>query len=298
MRPAPVRLVAAGLALAASLPTVPLRSQDEGPTLAPQFEPSYVVFGPWAAHHPDTTLFFEANIAPPFYIALMRRFAVVLTPKVILRQFAEGSWPVKTPSYMPRVTFYRWWSRGEDAEYLSLRFSHHSNGQGGDHRDRVTGELNREHGNFSTNFLDLTYQRSVRVRGVESTVRGSIEWHVRGTYDPDELRDYSKLRLYGSTGIAVSRPETGRNEWTAGVLLGYLTGDVSPRFDGLDRFLVWLTLGWAPSPASDLSVFVNYYRGQDYYNNYYDQRLSVIRIGFATNRERARSHIPQQPRGL
>jgi hypothetical protein len=76
----------------------------------------------------------------------------------------------------------------------------------------------------STNFLDLSWQRSVRMRGVESTVRGSVEWHVRGTYDPDEMREYSKLRLY----------------------------DVSPRFDGLDRFQVWLTLGWAPSRRSDL----------------------------------------------
>jgi hypothetical protein len=254
-----------------------------------------VVFGPWSPHHPDTTLFFEAGIAPPFYVALAKGFAVVLTPKVILRQFAEGSWPVKTPSYMPRVTVYRWWTRGEDAEFLSLMFSHHSNGQGGDHRNPVTGELNRENGNFSTNFLDLTWQRRATVRGVESTLRGTAEWHVAGTYDPDEMREYSKLRLYASTGIAVSRPETGRNEWTAGVLLGYLAGDVSPRFDGLDRFQVWLTLGWAPSHRSDLSVFVNYFRGQDYYNIYYDQRLSVFRLGFATNRDRARSEIPQQP---
>ena len=279
----------------AILPTAPLPGQNEGPSLAPQFEPSYVVFGPWSRHHPDTTLFFEANIAPPFYISLNRGFAVVLTPKVILRQFAEGSWPVKTPSYMPRVTFYRWWARGEDAEFLALMFSHHSNGQGGDHRSPQTGELNHENGNFSTNFVDLTWQRSVRVRGVESTLRGSVEWHLPGTYDPDEMREYSKLRLYASSGIAVSRPETGRNEWTAGVLLGYLAGDVSPRFDGLDRFQVWLTLGWAPSRRSDLSLFVNYFRGQDYYNIYYDQRLSVFRLGFATNRDRARSEIPQQP---
>jgi hypothetical protein len=33
----------------------------------------------------------------------------------------------------------------------------------------------------------------------------------------------------------------------------------------------------------------------DYYNIYYDQRLSVFRVGFATNRDRARSEIPQQP---
>jgi hypothetical protein len=146
-------------------------------------------------------------------------------------------------------------------------FSHHSNRQRADHRSPATGELNHENGNFSTNFLDLSWQRSVRVRGVESTVQGSVEWHVRGTYDPDEMREYSKLRLY----------------------------DVSPRFDGLDRFQVWLTLGWAPSRRSDLSLFANYFRGQDYYNIYYDQRLSVFRLGFATNRDRARSEIPQQP---
>jgi hypothetical protein len=294
MRPAPVRLVP-GLALLAGLPAASLRAQDGVPSLAPQFEPSYVVFGPWSPHHPDTTLFFEANIAPPFYVALGKRFAVVLTPKVILRQFAEGSWPVKTPSYMPRVTFYRWWPREEDAEFLSLMFSHHSNGQGGDHRNPITGRLNLENGNFSTNFLELTWQRRATVRGVESTLRGTVEWHVPGTYDRDEMRKYSKLRLYASSGIAVSRPETGRNEWTAGVLLGYLAGDVSPRFDGLDRFQAWLTLGWAPSRRSDLSVFANYFNGQDYYNIYYDQRLSVFRLGFATNRDRARSEIPQQP---
>jgi hypothetical protein len=295
MRPRPVRLVFTGLAGLAILLGAPLGAQNGGTTLAPQFEPSYVVAGPWSRHHPDTTLLFEANIAPPFYIALTPRWALVLTPKVILRQFAEGSQPVKTPSYMPRAAFYRWWARDEDAEFLSLMFSHHSNGQGGDHRDPVTGRLNHENGNFSTNFFDLTYQRSVRVRGVESTLRGSIEWHIPGMYDPDEMRDYSKLRIYGSTGIAVSRPKTGKNEWTAGAMLGYLAGDVAPRFEGLDRFQLWLTLGWAPSRRSDLSVFANYFNGQDYYNNYYDQRLSVFRIGFATNRDRAEAEIPQQP---
>ena len=179
MRSAPARLALIRVALLTVLPAV-LTAQDDTPGLAPQFEPSYVVFGPWSRHHPDTTLFYEANIAPSFYISLNRRFAVVLTPKVILRQFAEGSWPVKTPSYMPRVTFYRWWTRGENAEFLALMFSHHSNGQGGGHRSPATGRFNHENGNFSTNFLDLTWQRSVRVRGVETTVRGSVEWHVPG----------------------------------------------------------------------------------------------------------------------
>ena len=230
-------------------------------------------------------------------MALGRDFAVVLTPKVILRQFAEGSWPVKTPSYMPRITVYRWWRPGDgEVEYLSSMFSHHSNGQGGPHRDAVTGELNRENGNFSTNFLEAAYQRNLTALGVESTLRGAIEWHVRGMYDPDEMSDYSTLRLYGSAGIAVSRPADGSHEWIGGVQLGLLTGDIGERFEGTGRLLASLTLAWAPSRRSDLSVFANYYNGQDYYNNYYEQRLSAFRIGLATNRDRARSELPQPPR--
>lgn len=186
-----------------------LWAQDERPRLAPQFEPSYVVFGPWSPHHPDTTLFFEANIAPAFYVSLTDGFAVVATPRVILRQVAEGSGPVKTPSYMPRLAAYRWWRRGDDADFPLADIQPPFERARGEHRSAATGRLNHQNGNFSTNFLDFTWQRSARVRGMEATVRGSVEWHVPGTYDPDEMREYSKLWFYPSTEIAVSRPQTG-----------------------------------------------------------------------------------------
>ena len=51
---------------------------------------------------------FEANISPNFIIRKRQdsRLMAVLTTQVVIRMYNEESFPVRTPSYIPQVSFY------------------------------------------------------------------------------------------------------------------------------------------------------------------------------------------------
>lgn len=51
-------------------------------------------------------LYFEAHLAPTYLIHLKEehRWAVELSPQMVIRMRREPSFPIKTPSYMPRIT--------------------------------------------------------------------------------------------------------------------------------------------------------------------------------------------------
>jgi hypothetical protein len=81
-----------------------------------------------------------------------------ITMKIPLRMYMEYSMPVKTPSFMPRLTYYFWFKRLNDPSdnllYFSIMLSHHSNAQKGNFYND-DGTLNVETGNFSTNYLEF-----------------------------------------------------------------------------------------------------------------------------------------------
>ncbi|MGM0532132.1 MAG: hypothetical protein ACQER7_12365 [Bacteroidota bacterium] len=43
------------------------------------------------------------------------------------------------------------------------------------------------------------------------------------------------------------------------------------------------TFSYHPRIAEDMSVFVQYYYGQDYYNIYFNRNISVLRFGLMTD---------------
>ena len=53
-------------------------------------------------------LMFEANINPSFIIREREdaKLMAVLTPQIVIRMYNEESYPVRTPSYIPQVSFY------------------------------------------------------------------------------------------------------------------------------------------------------------------------------------------------
>ena len=155
-------------------------------------------------HLPNSDLVFEAQIAPRIIIldsigkatssVLLERKAPVwgyqlsTTPLVKLRMFDETSNPVRTPSYMPKITFQLARLRNVSASNDSdsdefnagpigmwlldvIPFGHHSNGQNGclftsevrnDEGECVelvpttTKTVNKENGSFSTNYIEVT----------------------------------------------------------------------------------------------------------------------------------------------
>jgi hypothetical protein len=177
-------------------------------------------------------------------------------------------------------------------KYLEVTFSHHSNGQSGDHF--VGGELNHADGNFSTNFLQLAYAQMARPKGIETLLRAAMEVHM--FYDASEQEDYSKVRVKASATAAWSLSgHPTRLEWTASLAEGLLLGNAGPDFHGLRKVTTWATITWAPKFSRDLAVFLNCYFGQDYYNINYDEYREVLRAGITTTRGRDRSLVPRAP---
>jgi hypothetical protein len=274
-----------------------------------QFERSYVTTTDVRGKKPH--LIFEGSVAPPFFLASPRQnLAIVAIPKVVLRMFLERSVPVKTPSYLPRLTVYKFFHPEQTliqnavASYASLTVSHHSNGQAGLFRN-PDGSINHESGNFSTNFLEAAYVRGGPVfLGVDGQSRFSVEVHPPGWYDRASNLGYSHWRLhFGATSVETvdSNPSAkhadGRwfHDFTFNYAVTYLGGDVMPKFHGRGRFPLWIEMSSTPAFTPNLSFFLNGYWGQDYYNTYYDRQLTTIRFGIQGRRGSDRSSV--QPRG-
>ncbi|MGZ3810705.1 MAG: hypothetical protein ACXVJN_03215 [Mucilaginibacter sp.] len=85
------------------------------------------------------------------------RFFFVITPRLQLRLLSQYHSPVRSPSYMPGASiFTRLNSNDTRPQFLSLSYSHHSNGQEGPTLN-ADGSFNREDGKFTTNFYTLNY---------------------------------------------------------------------------------------------------------------------------------------------
>lgn len=270
-------------------------------------EPSYITAFGGVAGNRDPLLF-EGNIAPSFSLAPAGRVGISVTPKVVLRMFRERSLPVRTPSYMPRVTVYvpvggAPGSRVND--YLVFTASHHSNGQSGPFRDS-TGAINLVDGNFSTNFLALGWQGVVRW-GRFCRLNGysvSVEHHPRGFMNGDLRGLYPPTRIHGAARF-VARPRSasavrlvGEDVELTGRLTGLVGGQVPEAGFGPSRLNYWGTVALRPPWLDELAVFVNGFVGQDYYNLRFGRRLSVLRVGFSTanpTRQARRAPSPVPP---
>ena len=258
-----------------------------------QLAPSYITL-PWALGARQL-FFFEAGIAP--HLALgWRGAAFVATPSIVLRMFDDStnSAPIKTPSFMPHVTFYFWGrplpQRPGALHLISLTLGHHSNGQSGPFLAADSSGPNTTDGSFSTNFLQLSYHWVFQQRGHVGSVQVAYRLHLPINEDA-ELRSASGTNQYGRRRLLVS---------VAG-LVPFLPHQRPPLglVPSLDAFYIldrhfqgyprasWSRLGISATltrvfPLDEpLGVFVNYYHGQDYYNIWYKQRLSVLRAGIA-----------------
>ena len=257
-----------------------------------QLEPSYITVLGGGGN--IERLFFEANVAPHFG-AGWPKLALVLTSKIVLRMRNDSthSAPIRTPSYMPRITLY-WWGpfRGTStrSDFLSFTISHHSNGQAGPFYVTNTTTPNTFDGSFSTNFLELDYHRVFQLgdnHGV-GWLKAGVRVHVPVNEDA-ELRSstgdnqYGRYRLLLSTLSRRPLPLLPRIPVVLQfdyfyILDGRFQGH---RFFSADRLGASGTFNVALRTEALLGFFVNGYVGQDYYNIWYKQRLKVLRVGFS-----------------
>ncbi|MCU0647177.1 MAG: hypothetical protein MUF00_04240 [Gemmatimonadaceae bacterium] len=280
-------------------------------------EPSYItVPSDWlggGGFAQPRALIFEGSIVPHLALHAWRRhdLTIVMTPKVVVRMLDTASSPVRTPSWMPRVTvtYNPWDATRVDSTQKTLPFlgtfgyfkailSHHSNGQ--EDSTFVGGRPNLRSGDFSTNYVEFgaTTIRDVtssdnRRRSMRLTTL-SLEHHY--SFKPDALRDdYGLTRLnlrvsqVGSTLFRLPMSEgmarrTGANNpdrpfLRTDVTLSWILN--SARRTGADALFANASVAFKIRELDDFWLFVGYQRGQDPYNIQWlrPQLLSAWRLG-------------------
>lgn len=247
---------------------------EVGRAVRANLEPSYIAYAGGPGLDP---LILEANLAPNFSILPSPwRAALILTPKVVFRMFAEESTPVKTPSYMPRVTAFAWLQQdlNTPAFYAGFQLGHHSNGQSGPFF-APDGSNNHEDGDFATNSLELSLSRVTRSSMFFGWVTFALEWHP-GIGQSDELDGrYGLVRLHVASTIVRRLALDGNFYVELSAILGQLeTSADSP----LERFPLHMRYT-ARLPLVNLGMFASAYVGQDYYNIWFDRTLFALMVG-------------------
>ncbi|NPA35895.1 MAG: hypothetical protein GXO47_03495 [Chlorobi bacterium] len=242
-------------------------------------------------------LWFEANLNPSFLVHKNKksRLMGVITPQVIFRMYQEPSLPVRTPSYMPQLTFYYNVRSEEGANSLSLtgKIAHHSNGQDGKFL-LDDGEVNLKDGSFFTNYFELGVIKtnySTRFRAVQF-FKTSVEMH------PKKMSSKELDGIYGfyrwKTAFSIFRlPETsngnkrhkaqfsvkGKMEWMLDEMYDW-------SFLNINRLNLSLTFFYHPKFFEDIGFFTTFYHGMDYYNIYFGHQITVLRFGIMTDKLR------------
>lgn len=243
-------------------------------------------------------LWFEGNVIPNFYIRESKnsRLMGVLTPQIIIRMFQERSYPVRTPSYMPQITFYYRLKNKSNSrtQNVFVRFAHHSNGQDGDFY-LENGELNVKSGDFATNYIEPGFiiTNKNNLLNAYQFFKTSLEIHPPG-YSSDELDGiYSKVRLHTAASI-FKLPHNGNSMENKGNASISVKGEAIWMFGNYnnlnkvssERLNLSFTFYYHPKFLEDIGLFAQYYHGSDYYNMYFDHRLDVLRIGIMTEKLR------------
>ncbi len=236
-----------------------------------------------------------------------------VTGKFIVRQTTEKSAPVKTPGYLPRVTFYLWNNieKGEKKpNYWSFRISHHSNGQAGDFYN-PNGTINTQTGNFSTNYFELSSYNLLGLKQLSDWTRWtwtklSLTWHPGFNREKNLDGQYEDLKL------ALAFRTTPFKPWWLFKTQFKLYGKVSYVLNGLDYRVAPIdrslpdnldVVDVAPVKAKwhdrihfeakalfnlphyfkNINFFIKYDVGHDYYNILFRNRFHKIQFGLIGN---------------
>jgi hypothetical protein len=285
-----------GAETASEAPSAPVRDVLLGDIVRANLERSYLSY-PIGLTGLDA-LVFEADIVPNFSV-LPRSWhvALFLTPKIVLRMFAESSLPVKTPSYMPRLTAFFWFGdvAAKPTAYFSAAIAHHSNGQSGPFFN-ADGSRNHDSGSFDTNYVELAAYPVFWKRPFFGWSSLLLEWH------PFFLEDADLRATYGNTRLRLATTIYSRVGSFASDLSFELTAILSEMQKPTNastffaRFPLAVRYTIRP-PAIDVGLYAAYYQGQDYYNIWYDRFISVIQIGFSANLSTGLDFDPSKPSG-
>ncbi|HVS94414.1 MAG TPA: hypothetical protein VHE59_20390 [Mucilaginibacter sp.] len=246
---------------------------------------------------PDNNLL-VADVIPNVVIlnTAKSRFFFVVTPRIQLRLLQGYHSPVKSPSYMPGGTLFSRLNSDENhPKFMSLSYSHHSNGQEGQTLDSA-GNFNHD-GKFTTNFYSLNYyfgKRSMTATAGSSqyaSVGLEIHTGLFGKGYSQQLKNkYGFIRTNASWMYDIMHDKTASHDHYLGHQrirfdLMYIWDKVYdyPVYDWHKRMNIsikyYYQFGFMENVAATVQVG---YRGQDPYNIYFQQSYPYIGIGLAS----------------
>lgn len=227
-----------------------------------------------------------------------------------LRILDKRSYPIPPPSYVAELTYYREvGGKGKtmlsrllfEKAYWDLSGGHHSNGRADDFykKDSLGNELpeiDYNDASFTAHYLELGYstfshRRSASNRDFYTNLRLAFRLYPKSMGTP-ELEDiygfyrlfatYNIFRLpWGKSGQHNGFFSRSRVRFHSGWIFGDM-GEASPR--AVDkRFIAEVTWFYFPDWLSEMGFFLQYYRGQDYYNLQFKRTMDVFRVGISSN---------------
>ena len=221
------------------------------------------------------------------------RFSVAVTQRFMARVRTDRSSPIRTPSFrLGAQAFYRLSANVTHYKYLEGQFFHHSNGQDGD-VFRPNGTYNTETGDFSTNYLQGTYNWGTHVAHRHGTYYNlGFRWHAPIFNASDGLDGhYGFARLLGQATYrilarnnALTSPTVTTERLRLTLQVSYATNSLNGwALDAARRRLnAELTVWYIPPFSRDAGLFTTLgYYGEDPYNIYFNDRYAFVRLGIA-----------------
>jgi hypothetical protein len=228
------------------------------------------------------------------------RFAFIFNPRVKLRLLNTPGAPVKSPSYMPGGTLYFRINRNDyRPSFLSLSYSHHSNGVRGPTLN-PNGTFNTDSGKFTTNFYTLAYTHGKRVDHANTISNRyetlGLELHsaLFGTGYSEALKNhYGFVRMNGSLmyNLAKARPDaidpTNHvfNNWMRLQIDFMYIMDTYSNYNFTDvskRLNISATYYYQFPFMQNVALMAGGgYRGQDDYNIFFQNSYAYFTLGVA-----------------
>ena len=211
--------------------------------------------------------------------------------RIQVRQLMSESKPVRTPSYNPGLRWFGWHKEKGDTSmlYYSAGVFHYSNGQDGP-SNLPDGTVNTQNGSFSTNYFEGSFNNTINGYFIQWM---SLEWrqHFIGTWEPFQHEQYEKGHVAVKARSDQFNFFAQPSQLGATLAYGYgrkfvIKNDVDPtrNVEARTRDNLSATLEFNVKPAGwkDLSVYLRYDIGYDYYNINFQNRMNRIQLGFSS----------------
>ncbi|UII30596.1 hypothetical protein LVD17_20090 [Fulvivirga ulvae] len=271
---------------------------------------TYLTFYDGIGNLPDMVT--EARFSGDYFLKKEKiNWALELNLNITIRMRDKKSFPILPPSYNPVLTYYRKIPSGEgsflsktflDQVFWEVSVGHHSNGNAEnfyvqDSLGNDTGKINYDNGNFSTNYLEVAFSTfKQRNKGNQKNYYTNLRAAFRmypSKLSAKELRDtygfYRFFLTYNLFKIPMGEPEKQWSKFFSRSRLrlhsGWIFGDMrNATADNISkRLIAEATYFYYPGWLSELGFFVQYYRGQDYYNIQFSRTVEVFRAGISSN---------------